>query len=292
MTPSTLAEVGKALEPELLSEHDTTTTLYRSGRSASLAAAVNNAQVLTNCLMRSPDVASGALTLRTYEGFRSGASAYNAALDAADAEVLILAHQDVYLPAGFLAGALAQICLLDAMDPDWALAGVAGLDASGCFQGRTWSSGLASLLGSRPEQPLAVETLDEMLLFVRLGSGLRFDEGLPGFHLYAADAIQIAKAAGQRSYVVDTPAIHHSRAVVALDHGYKAAYRYLQRKWRAELPIPNLVCPITRFPLTLWLRDARLRRKHRGKPRPPEPQDDPSLIAIRLGFEQSPGGHP
>ena len=278
-----------------MTQNNSATTSSAAGEAPALsstvrlAAAVNNVRVLSNCLSRSPDVASGALPLLTFEGCRSGSEAYNAALTAAvGADVLILAHQDVYLPAGFLLGALEQIRQLDTLDPDWAVAGVAGLDAAGRFHGRTWSSGLGALLGSRPDQPVAVETLDEMLLFVRLASGLRFDEDLPGFHLYAADAIQIAKSAGLRSYVIDTPAIHHSRAVVELDKGYRAAYRYLQRKWRAELPIPNLVCPITRSPLTLWLRDARIRRKHRGKPRPPEPQDDPSVIARRLGFERIP----
>lgn len=259
-------------------------------RSIDLAAAVNNADVLANCLQRSPDVASGALTLRTYQGFRSAGMAYNRALDEARADVLVLAHQDVYLPGGFLAGALEQLRQLDAQDPDWALAGVAGLDSRQTFHGRTWSSGLGALLGEPPAGPVAVETLDEMLLFVRRGSALRFDEDMPGFHLYAADAIQIAKARGQRSYVIDTPAVHHSRAVVALDASYRKAYRYMQRKWRSELPIPNLVCPITRSPLTLFLRDARIRRKHRGKPRPAEPRDDPSAIARRLGFERAPPG--
>lgn len=254
-------------------------------RSIDLAAAVNNQAVLANCLQRSPDVATGALRLRTYEGRRSAAAAYNAALDDSTADVLVLAHQDVYLPRGFLAGAAAQIAQLEAMDPDWALAGVAGLDASGALQGRTWSSGLGALIGERPLSPVAITTLDEMLLFVRRASGLRFDEQMPSFHLYAADAVQTAKARGQRSYVIDTPAIHHSRAVVALDAGYRAAYRYMQQKWRNELPIPNLVCPITRSPLTLFLRDFRIRRKHGGKPRPVEPQDDPSAIARRLGFE-------
>lgn len=251
----------------------------------SVAAAVNNASVLLNCLKRSPDIASGALILATYEGYRSGAAAYNAAFANADAEILIFAHQDVYLPSGFLDNMLVQIDLLDRLDPDWALAGVAGLDTFGVFQGRTWSSGLGSLLGKRPDAPVAVEALDEMLLFVRVASGLRFDEQLPGFHLYAADAIQIAKARGQRSYVIDTPVIHHSRPVVALDGGYRRAYRYMQRKWRPNLPIPNLVCPITRSLLPLLVRDARIRGKHRGKARPSEPLDDPSLIARRLGFE-------
>jgi hypothetical protein len=250
-----------------------------------LAAAVNNLAVLANCLQRSPDVASGALSLQTYEGFKSAGLAYNQALQDSAADVLVLAHQDVYLPAGFLAGAREEVRRLNALDPDWALAGVTGKDAAGTFHGRTWSSGLGMLMGEAPATPVAVETLDEMLLFVRRASGLRFDEDLPSFHLYAADGVQIAKARGLKSYVIDAPAIHHSRAVVALDGGYRQAYRYMQKKWRASLPLPNLVCPITRSPFTLLLRDARLRRRHRGKPRPAEPQDDPSAIAVRLGFE-------
>lgn len=261
------------------------TAHQQSPVTVDLAAAVNNHDVLANCLRRSPDVASGALTLRIYEGFRAASLAYNQALDESDADILVLAHQDVYLPAGFLAGLQTEVARLDALDPDWALAGVVGLGEDGALKGVTWSSGLATLLGARLEQPAPVVTLDEMLLVIRRGSGLRFDDQMPGFHLYAADAVETARARGQRSYVIDTPAIHHSRPVVALDAGYKQAYRYMQRKWRANLPIANLVCPIRKSPLTLWVRDARIRRKHRGKPRPQDPTDNPALIARRLGFE-------
>ena len=66
-----------------------------------LAAAVSSQAVLTNCLLRSPDVASGALALRTYEGCRSIGEAYARAFADSSADILILAHQDVYLPAGF-----------------------------------------------------------------------------------------------------------------------------------------------------------------------------------------------
>jgi hypothetical protein len=254
-------------------------------RSIAVAAAVNNAGVLENCLRRSPDVKSGALVLRTYEGFRSAGAAYNRALAEADVDVVVLVHQDVYLPRGFAGGLAAELDRLDATDPDWAIAGVMGLDASGVLHGRTWSSGIGALIGSRPDAPVPVETTDEMLLIVRRASGVTFDERLPGFHLYATDAIQTAKAGGRRSYVIDAPAVHHSRAVVDLDASYRMAYRYMQRKWRAQLPIPNLVCPITRSPFALWVRNARIRRKHYGRPRPPEPTDDPSVIARRIGFE-------
>lgn len=255
------------------------------GPGFDLAAAVNNREVLENCLRRSPDVASGALPLRIYEDYPTAAAAYNAALRDATAPVLILAHQDVYLPAGFLSGAQARLGELSRLDPKWAVAGVAGLDERRVFHGRTWSSGLGVMLGSQPAGPVEIETLDEMLLFVRIGAGLRFDEEMPSFHLYAADIVKTAQASGMRSYVIDTPAIHHSRAVVSLDGGYRAAYRFMQKKWRKELPIHNLVCDITRSPLPLMLKNLRLRRKHGGLPRPTEPQDDPSAIARRLGFE-------
>jgi hypothetical protein len=253
--------------------------------SFELAAAVNSQEILENCLKRSPDVASGELQLRNYEGYGCAAAAYNAALRDARADVLILAHQDVYLPAGFLAGATKRLAELSRIDPDWAVAGVAGQDHGRVFRGQTWSSGLGTVLGQRPTAPIHVATLDEMLIFIRREAGLSFDEAMPSFHLYAADVVKTAEAKGLRSYVVDTPAVHHSRAVVALDGGYRAAYRYMQRKWRKELPIPNLVCPITRSPLPLLLRDFRLRRRHGGRPRPPEPRDDPSVIARRLGYE-------
>lgn len=255
---------------------------------ADVAAAVNSPAVLANCLARSPDIVGGALTLRTYEGYACAARAYNRALAESRAEVVVFAHQDVYLPRGFREGLRAQVERLERLDPTWAVAGVTGLDAAGVLHGQTWSSGLGRLVGERPSAPVAVETLDEMLLLVRRGSGLAFDAGLPGFHLYAADAVQIAKAAGLTSYVVDLPAIHHSRPVVRLDAGYRRAYRYMQRKWRAVLPIPNLVCPIARSSLPLLVRDARIRWRHRGKARPGDPQDDPSAIAVRLGFERAP----
>ncbi|WP_337188865.1 hypothetical protein [Phenylobacterium sp.] len=250
-----------------------------------IAAAVNNHAVLSNCLARSPDISEGRLNLRTYEGFRTAGEAYNKALDETAARVLIFAHQDVYLPMGFLEGALEQVSKLDILDRNWALAGVSGLDGAGTFRGRTWSSGLGAVLGKPFETPVEIETLDEMLLFVNRRSELRFDPELPSFHLYAADAVLSAKARDLRSYVVHTPAVHHSRAVVALDGGYRQAYRYMQRKWRAQLPVPNLVCPITRSPFTLMLRDWRIRRRHKGRERPPEPCDDPSVIARRIGFE-------
>jgi hypothetical protein len=94
-----------------------------------------------------------------------------------------------------------------------------------------------------------------------------------------------ARQAGRGSYVIDLPIIHHSRPVVRLDGGYRRAYRFMQRKWRAQLPIPNLVCPIDRSSVPLMVRDARLRWLNRGQHARRAPSEDPASIARGLGIE-------
>jgi hypothetical protein len=252
--------------------------------SIAVAAAVNNPRVLANCLERSPDIAEGRLALRTYRDFPSASAAYNQGLDEAGADVVAFAHQDVYLPRGFLARAQRHVAALTARDPDWAVAGVIGIDPAGATRGETWSTGIGKVVGKPIDDIAEVVTLDEVLLLVRRASGLRFDPEMPSFHLYAADAVQTARANGQKSYVVPLPIVHHSRPVVRLDGGYQAAYRFMQRKWRDDLPLPNLVCPIRSSMLPLRLQDLRIRWRKRGQARPPEPTDDPGLIAERLGW--------
>lgn len=251
----------------------------------SVVAAVNNPRVLANCLERSPDIATGRLTLKTYRDYAAASLAYNQGLDDSDDDVVVFAHQDVYLPAGFLEGLQGQVAALTKIDPDWAVAGVIGIDPSGAVRGQTWSSGIGRLVGDPVTEPVEVVTLDEVILLVRKASGVRFDPDMPGFHLYAADVVQSATKLSRKSYVLHLPLVHHSRPVVMLDAGYKSAYRHMQRKWRAVLPLPNLVCPINASILQLLHRDLRIRWRNRGKPRRPEPMDDPSDIARRLGFE-------
>ena len=108
------------------------------------AAAVNDHAVLRQCLSASPDIAAGSLPLRTYEGFRSASAAYNRALDEAEADFLILVHQDVYLPRFYLDRLDVALRRLDEIAPDWAVAGVVGADSEGVLHGRVWSTGSAT----------------------------------------------------------------------------------------------------------------------------------------------------
>jgi hypothetical protein len=253
--------------------------------SISLASATNNPGVLANCLQRSPDIAGGRLALRTYADFPSASLAYNRALDELTEDVIAFAHQDVYLPAESLSRIKNVLSELSVRDPNWAVCGVIGMDQAGEVRGQTWCTAHGKLLGFPVDTAVEIMTLDETLLLVRRASGVRFDAAMPSFHLYAADIIQTGISRGLKSYVLPVPIVHHSRAVVNLDAGYRAAYRHMRRKWRAVLPLHNLCVPIRRSNFYFLEMYLRVRWLNRGRPRPPEPKDNPALIARRLGWE-------
>lgn len=250
-----------------------------------IAAAVNDREVLDRCLGASPDIRESGVSLAIYEGYKSAGAAYNAAVEEAAGEILILVHQDVYLPRGFIALLDAKLAELDALDPAWAVVGLMGSREDGQRVGSSWSSGLGVVMVAPGTLPAQVQSLDEMLLVVKIAAGLRFDPALPSFHLYGTDIVQSARRAGRSAYVVDAPVIHHSRPLVELGGGYRSAYRYMQAKWRANLPIANPVCKIQHSILPLLYLDWKIRLRKRGQKRTGNPTEDPSEIARRIGYE-------
>ncbi len=211
--------------------------------------AVNDSLVLEQNLAASPVLADGTWTLLPITGATSAAKAYNSVLEQVTEPFVLLAHQDVYLPSGFEHRLASSIRLIEQMDPNWAVIGVIGLDDSGCVTGTVWSNGLQREVGSKISNMQRVTTIDELLIVVRSGSGLRFDEKLPGFHLYGTDIVLMAQEQRLNSYVVDAPVIHNSRAIRWLDASYAAGYRYMQQKWAHRLPVSTLIVPITH---TFW----------------------------------------
>jgi hypothetical protein len=130
-----------------------------------------------------------------------------------------------------------------------------------------------------------VESLDELLLILRTSNSPRFDPKLSGFHLYGTDIIQLAKAERRNCYAIDAPVVHHDKVIIALDHHYKKAWRYMRRKWSGSLPIPTLIAPLTTSMLTLTIKDLRVRWWRRGHKSRVVPTSDPSEIAVRLGYQ-------
>lgn len=257
--------------------------MLRSVEDFSIAAAVNDQEILSSCLQRSPDILSGELALRTYENYPSAARALNAGLAESSAAIVIFAHQDVYLPEGWLRRLISQINLLEQNDPNWAVIGLYGRRPTGEEVGLVWSSGLGRVVGQGGFPPTEAVTLDELVLIVRRDSGLRFDEGIPGFHMYGTDIVMQGRAAGLLSFVVDAPAIHNSRPVRALTGAYADAYRYMQRKWRKNLPLSNLSSEIVWHPVKLWRAQWRSIRLYKHNVQ--RPKRDAVEIAKSLGYE-------
>lgn len=251
-----------------------------------VGAAVNNRAILDNCLRRSPEIASDQLPLTIQEGCVSAAQAYNRILDLAPAGALVVfVHQDVYLPAGFAERLRAAVGGVESIAPDWAVLGGLGLDRKRRLAGRVWSTGLQEFIEGSLPLPAATETLDEYMLVLRNDGRLRFDEALPGFHLYAADIIQQGISQGRTSYAIDLPVIHHDRLVGKLDRHYHRAYNYIARKWWKRLPLRNLVVDIHIVPFLMWRRDWQIRQRARREARPEIPMSDPAMIALNIGLE-------
>ena len=247
-----------------------------------LIAAVNDDAILEACLKRSPDVADRRLKLITIHNAQSMAQAYNAGLDQISCRYAIFAHQDVYLPQGWLDRAIATLSAVKAEHPDWMVAGPYGVRADGSHAGRVWDVGMGTELGEAGFGPSPVVSLDELLLILRCDAGYRFDHDLPHFHLYGTDLVQSCLAMGRSAWAVELPVVHNSQIVSSLAGGYTQAHHYMRRKWRDRLPIPTTVTPLTRNPLRI----LKARWSMRGAPtRDGKLLADAVEVARQAGYE-------
>ena len=252
----------------------------------SIVAAVNDQETLSRNLLASDVLREGRADFHDYRGYRSAALAYNRGLDETDGDIVVFAHQDVYLPTTWEAALWHAVADLSRRDPDWAVLGAVGARADGTVVGRCWSSGMGALIGAPVIEPAEVVCIDEMLIIVRRASGVRFDPDLPGFHLYGTDIILTARAAGLRSYVADLPLVHNSRPVRSIGGAYADAHRFTSRKWVKSRPIPTLIVPLTRWPWPLLRSRLRIWRSLRRRmARAVDPTTDPRDLARAVGFE-------
>lgn len=253
-------------------------------RSFSIAAAVNDDDVLSQCLLASPDM-EHATSFKAYRGYPSAALAHNQALLENTADVLVIAHQDVYLPAGFLERLNKAIVDIESMDPNWAVIGLIGIDRNRTIGGEVWSSGIGRVVGHPIHRPMPVENIDELVIIINARSGVRFDPDLPGYHLYGLDIVQTAKTRGHASWVINNPVVHHSKPLLTLDRSYHKAWYFARSKWIEELPIPSLVCDLEIGPVRLWINSLRMRWRSRRMRVRSAPKGSPAKIAASLGWE-------
>jgi hypothetical protein len=217
-----------------------------------LVSAVNNPEVLRKCLLASPGAAS-AVEVIQQGGYRSAAMAYNTALAKATSDLVVFAHQDVYLPEGWFGRLRKAIEVLEEKDPHWGVLGNWGM-AQGLGRGHLYCGWAKGVLGSEFAGGIEVETLDEVLLVLRKSAGLVFDEGLNGFHMYGADICLQARQRGLKAYAVAAFCIHNAGGYGLLPLDFWRAYWQMRWKWKRNLPIRTTCTKITFWcwPMLRW----------------------------------------
>lgn len=184
-----------------------------------------------------------------YEGMGSAAEGLNRGMREASNDLVVLVHQDVYLPSWWPAQLASQ----------WALADRAGQVAvAGAFGVRYREGGREHvglvvdrdhLLAHDAELPATVDGLDEMLIVIPRATPLRFDPSL-GWHLYGTDIALQANARGLRVAVLDLPC-HHNSLLGGVNESYGHSESVLARKWPEELPIVTNSSTIADDPLAI-----------------------------------------
>jgi len=219
----------------------------------SVISATNNEKVLASCLLSSPDVDS-ASEIILQRGFYSAAAAYNAGMEKATTDFLVFAHQDVYFPEGWLAAVEKAVQTLQKKDPQWAVLGIWGIKRSRERAGNLYCAGLMKQLGGIFDEPAEVRSLDEAVLIVRKSSGVRFDEEMPGFHMYGTDICLDAARRGLKCYAISAFCIHNTNGYKMLPWEFWKNYFLMRRKWRSELPITTSCTEITFWcwPMIRW----------------------------------------
>lgn len=170
-------------------------------------ACINQPDVAARYLLSSPCMSGAGHQLILAQGMGSAGDGFALGATMANHPWLVLVHQDVYLPEGWDEGfdkALSAAC---ALDHTLAVVGVYGVQADGTHVGCVYDRD--SWLGSPTEGALPVRSLDELLIAVRLDSGLAADPVL-GWHLYGTDLCLQAEAKGLNSAVLYAPCEHHS----------------------------------------------------------------------------------
>lgn len=215
-----------------------------------IACASNSDAILDGNLRASPLVSEG-IPLHVERDAPSAAIAYDRALEATTAEIIVFAHHDVFLPKGWDRLLQARLGELTKHDPTWAVAGAFGVAADYRQFGPVWTSSLGQIIGRAPLQPEPVVSFDEMLIVLRRSSGLRFDKTQPGWHMYGTDIVCSARKAGLGAYAVGLPCVHNDRFHGALGQDFTESYQWMQAKWPQFLPIQTPVTKLSRSGLHL-----------------------------------------
>lgn len=207
-------------------------------------AGVNQPDILARRLASSHCFVEGRYPLRAHFNEPSAATAFNTVLESLPARAwAVWVHQDVVLPPGWPDNFLQQVNLAIQSIPRVAVAGVYGVKGHGEQALRAGHVLDRGQLRREPlSMPCAVDSLDELLVAVRAGSGLRMDPQL-GYDFYATDLVLEAQARGLSAVALDAFCEHWSDTPATGPVSDRVLHRIernaeaFERKWAAKLPV-------------------------------------------------------
>jgi hypothetical protein len=169
----------------------------------------------------------------------TAADGLNAGIAQAVNELVVLVHQDVYLPEGWPARLVEQWQQAVGRGGAVGVAGVFGLTSELAERGhRGRVVDREHLLTSDAPLPADVDVIDELVMVLPRETSLRFDPAL-AWHLYGLDLCLSARDAGQRVVVLDALCFHNSQTEEPPPE-YQLSEDLIARKWPERLPIKAL----------------------------------------------------
>ena len=229
-------------------------TPHKALPSLAFVTCVSNLEVFQNRLLRSPCLQAGGLPLSAHWNCESAAVAFNSAMQANAHQVdwLVWMHQDVYLPDGFDQQFAKAIQVAETQFPAMAVAGVYGVKGFGLSAMRAGAVlDRGRLLKEANDLPFEIDSLDELLFAVRVGSGLTLDASL-AFDFYGTDVVLKAQQKGLQGVVVDAFCEHWSSTPAQGPVDQKTSIRIrtsaavFEAKWRERLPLSTPCFEINR----------------------------------------------
>lgn len=199
--------------------------------------ASHNNEVLQKNIFSSCGI--GNYPVHIQRGFTNVSKAYNSVKT--NAQVIIYVHEDVFLPKTFEKDLYKALYLVP---DDWAVLGVAGVKLiNGKKQNIGYINDRGRLWGKPLDNPVEVDTLDELLLITR--GDFVFDEQFP-LDFYGADICLQAKAQGRKCYAINAFCEHNSSRVIGgrTPAFYEAEKRF-RNKWIDYLPIGTTCSTLT-----------------------------------------------
>ncbi|WP_158827277.1 hypothetical protein [Mucilaginibacter lacusdianchii] len=173
----------------------------------------------------------------------------NLFLQNANAEFIIICHQDILLNFDKIEVLEKRIEEITAIDKNWAILSNAGGIENDLYQRYTlnvaYPDGKYDRIGKFPQKVVSV---DENFILVKRSANLALSYNLKGFHFYGTDLCLIAELLGYSAYVIDFKVTHKSYGTP--NESYYNILQTLTQKYRHFMRNRYIVTTIADFYLS------------------------------------------